>query len=210
MQLILDKLAASIVTAVVFLTLFGLQTRVQGDTVGETVSYMAKTQTLHFAELLERDLSNAGYMTAPGQQAILQYSNSTIDSVTITDMIEFIGMGSNGSQAGIRYVATNVDSTFIDGKVVPAFEVQRFENLGGGWEISGGSMSTLTDFDVSLLDENNNGSTVDTARKIRIRLVNAVEIKRSDDRGFVKAKLQQLRWGITLSPRGLSQQQYQG
>ena len=48
MQLILDKMAASIVTAVVFLVLFGLQTRVQGDSIGETVSYMAKKQTLGF------------------------------------------------------------------------------------------------------------------------------------------------------------------
>ena len=165
MQLILDKIAASIVTAVVFLALFGLQTRVQGDTVGETVSYMAKKQTLNFAAILERDLSNAGFMTAPGQQAILQYSNSTIDSVTYTDMLEFIGMGSTGAQAGIRYVTSQVDSTYMDGSLRPAFQVQRFENIGAGWTMAGGSMSTIIDFDIALLDENNNGSTVDTARK---------------------------------------------
>ncbi len=210
MQLILDKLAASIVTAIVFLALFGLQTRVQGDSAGETVSYMAKKQTLNFAETLERDFANAGFMTAPGQQAILQFSNSTVDDVTYTDMIEFIGMGSTGTQAGIRYVTTQTDSTFVDGKSVPTFQVERFENVGLGWKNAGASMSTLTDFDVDILDENNNGTTVDTARKIRVRLTNAVNIRRASDSNFVKASLQQLRWGITLSPRGLSQQQYQG
>ena len=149
-------------------------------------------------------------MTAPGQQAILQYSNTTVDSVTYTDLIEFIGMGSNGAQAGIRYVTSLVDSAYVDDNAVPAFQVVRYENLGTGWNITGGSMSTLTDFDVSLLDENNNGSTVDTARKIRVRLVNAVELRKSNGGDFVNARLQQLRWGITLSPRGLSQQQYQG
>lgn len=210
MQFILDKLAASIVTAVVFLALFGLQTRIQGDAAGETVSYMAKKQTLSFAEVLERDFANAGFMTAPGQQAILRYSNSTIGDVTYTDEIEFIGQGSTGAQAGIRYVVTQSDSTYIDGAVVPTFQVTRFENTGGGWVSAGGSMSTLTDFDVSILDENNNGTTVNTARKIRVRLTNTVGIRRANDSNFVNANLQQLRWGITLSPRGLSQGQYQG
>ncbi|NND71644.1 MAG: hypothetical protein HKN43_08695 [Rhodothermales bacterium] len=210
MQLILDKMAAAVVTAVVFLVLFGLQTRVQGDSIGETVSYMAKKQTLAFAEVLERDFANAGFMTAPGQDAILKYSNSTADSVEYTELIEFVGMGSNGSQAGIRYVTSQVDSTYSDGNVVPTFEVLRYENLGSGWKISGGSMSTLTDFDISLLDENNNGANMSNTRKIRIRLVNAVEIKRSTDRNFVNARIKDLRWGITLTPRGLSQQLYQG
>ena len=119
MQLILDKMAATIVSAIVFIILFSLQVRVQSNSAGETVSYMAKKHTLNFAEILERDLANAGFMTAPGQQAVLGYSNSVVNGVTITDSLEFWGMGNAGTQARIRYVARNIDSTYADGTTLP-------------------------------------------------------------------------------------------
>ena len=210
MIFIFDKLTATIVAGFLFVMIVTLQMRVQGNSVEETLFYQSKKATLSFAETLERDLANAGYRTTPGQDVITAYTNVKHDSTDVTTLFQFWGISATGARAEIRYVATQSDSvTVADGRV-PAFRVDRFENIGGGWKNAGGSVNTLVAFEIDTLDENGFDTSLAETRKLRIRLSNAVGPNTMTQNGSGTRVAHQLRWGITLSPVGLSLQGYQG
>jgi hypothetical protein len=210
MHVLLDQLSAALVGSIVLLMLFSLHIRVQSSTIEDTLLYTAKKQTLSFAEILERDLANTGYLTVPGQQSIEAYSNKIFGGTQYTDTFQFWGSDAGGNRVRVRYDATVVDTVEADG--TPVLRIERSEDAGAGFQIAGASMSSLTDFDISLLDVNNNGATMASARKIRVRFENAVGDPDavSGVAGHKKPFMQKLRWGITLSPRGLRLQQFQG
>jgi hypothetical protein len=76
--------------------------------------------------------------------------------------------------------------------------------------MTGASPGTLVQFEVELLDHNDFVTSLAEARKFRIRLSNAVGGNTMRRAGSAQRVAHQLRWGITLSPAGLSQQSYQG
>ncbi|MDX1740554.1 MAG: hypothetical protein R3178_04635 [Rhodothermales bacterium] len=213
MHFIFDKLTSTLVGGVVVLMLITIQARIQSNTVESTIMYTAKKQTLSFAEVLERDLANAGYLSVPGDEGILDHSNQTIDGRSLTTQFEFWGSDAAGARTRIRYRLAPSSRARIDDVDTQLYELLREEYQSGVWVPNGASMSTLTEFRVDLLDSGNNGvvNHLD-ARKLRIRFENAVVSQRmidgdGSDRGL---HLQSLRWGITLAPRGLAMQAYQG
>ncbi len=213
MHLIFDKLTATIVGGIVVLMLFTIQSRIQSNTVESTIMYGAKKQTLNFAEILERDLSNAGYLTVPGDEGILSHTNAVVGTRVQTMMLEFWGSDEAGARTRIRYRLEPSFTAHIDGTETQLYRLTREENKAGVWTPNGASMSTLSSFRVDLLDSGNNGvvNRID-ARKLRVRFENAVVSQRmaerdGTDRGLY---LKTLRWGITLSPQGLRMQAYQG
>lgn len=213
MYIIFDKMTATLVGTIVLVMLIGLQSRIQSNTVESTIMYAAKKQTLAFAEILERDLSNAGYLTTPGETAVLAYSNRFEAGRSLTDTLEFWGSDAIGDRVRIRYALEPAGYTVSDGVAVPLYSVARYENNLGIWKLSGASMPTLTAFRVDLLDSGSNGVVdVADARKMRVRFENAIvghQTKDSDGRSG-NVFLRRLRWGVTLSPRGLAQQAFQG
>jgi len=210
MPLIFDKLTASLVGSVVFLLLFGLQIRVQGGRIEDSLVYTAKKQTLSFADMLERDFANIGYLSAPGDEVIIDLQSSSDDSTT--DRFEFWGLGESGSRSRIRYTTVSADSAWVQDAWVPAFQVERYEDSGFGWEMTGASSPMVTEFRVQLLDLNNNIAIPSNARQVRVRIANAVAVNpmsvMSDHRSTLAGR--ELKWGITLAPKGLSLQGYQG
>ncbi len=212
MHFIFDKMTATIVGGIVLMMLFMLQTRIQSNTIESTIMYAAKKQTLSFAETLERDFANAGYLSVPGDEAILAHSNKNDGTTSLTDTLEFWGADAAGLRTRVRYTLVPVDTVSIQGVKEQLYRVERFEHDGFGWTSTGASMPSITEFRVDLLDSANNG-VVDRrdARKLRVRFENAVVGQRmqGDDR-LTPIYLRKLRWGITLSPRGLSMQTFQG
>lgn len=209
MIVLFDKLAASLVAGVLFMMIFTLQIRVQTNTVEDTLFYQAKKHTLSFAETLEQDFANAGFQTTPGDEVITAVTNVAYDSTDVTTLFEFWGIASDGSRAQIRYVASQSDSVTVKEGRVPSFEVRRYENTGLGWTDAGGSVNTLVAFEIDTLDENGFETSADEARKLRIRLSNAVGSNTMGRDGGTRVA-HELRWGITLAPAGLGLQGYQG
>lgn len=211
MTLILDNITATIVAGVLFLMIFAMQIRVQTNGVEETLYYEAKRATLGFASILERDLVNAGFKSTPGDSVITGYTNYLDqDSVVVTSSLVFWGIGSNGTRTRIRYTTTPTDSVMVRDGLAAAYRVERHEHTGGLWKMTGASPGTLVQFEVELLDHNDFVTSLAEARKFRIRLSNAVGGNTMRRAGSAQRVAHQLRWGITLSPAGLSQQSYQG
>lgn len=213
MYFIFDNLTASIVGGIVLMMLFGIQSRIQSNTVESTIMYAAKNQTLQFAELLERDLSNAGYLSTPGDQSILRHATRNSGGTVTTDTLEFWGSDGNGLRTRVRYVLDKTSSATIDGETVQLYQVNRYENNIIGWKNAGASLPTLTEFRIDLLDSANNGVVdIADARKMRVRFEAAVVGGRLKDTGgnTESTFLRTLRWGVTLSPKGLALQSFQG
>ena len=194
---IYDHLVAILVGSVIILLLFNVQQRTQKSSVERTMMYMAKMNTLDLASFLERDLMNAGFNTPPIETGILHHD--TIDGVT--DSLVFWGVGAGGTRARIAYGVSAVDSAVIAGETVPLFELRRYERQGANFVRVGGSAPTLTGFEITLLTSGNIPTDVSTARKLKIRLSNAVLPDFGD--GTHLSGYRRLFWGITLSPPGL-------
>ncbi len=212
MPLIFDKLTAAVVGSVVFLLLFGLQVRVQGARIEGSLVYNAKKQTLNFAQMIERDLANIGYLSTPGDPVVIDQTSIIVDSLELTDKFEFWGLGEAGGRSQIRYAAVAVDSAFVVDQFVPAYRIERFEDSGAGWTMTGASSSHITNFSMQLLDENSNIAVPTNARQVRVRIGNAVAVNPMNGRTEHKSLLagRVMKWGITLAPRGLRLQGYQG
>ena len=70
----------------------------------------------------------------------------------------------------------------------------------------------ITEFRIQLLDLNNNIAVPANARQVRVRISNAVAVNpmtvMADHRSILAGR--ELKWGITLAPKGLSMTGYQG
>lgn len=194
---IYDHLVAILVGGVIILLLFNVQQRTQQASVERTMMYMAKMNTLDLASFIERDLMNAGFNTPPVETGVL-YHNTTDG---LTDSLIFWGVGAGAGRARIAYGVSAVDSATIEGETVPLYQLRRYERRGAAFVRVGGSASTLTDFEITLLTSGNIPTDISTARKMKVRLSNAVLPGFEDDNHL--AGYRRLFWGITLSPPGL-------
>ncbi len=207
MQLLLDKVTASIVGVVIVTILVALQFRMQEEKVEITNLYSANKEALSFAETLERDLVNTGFGISPGDSSIIAFHKTNAGMKTITDSLIFRGVGAGGAAALIRYVASPVDSVVVDGVSMPTYQVVRSENAGAGFVDAGASPRTLLEFNIDLLDFTNNITIPSNVRKIRIRMVNAVPTGIKDEQ---TRTMKQVHWGVTLTPNNLQLAGYQG
>jgi hypothetical protein len=194
----LDRIVAVVISTAVILMGFTVQQRAQQTSVSSTMLYVGKKQTLELADMLERDLANVGFGTSPNEVAITSY---TVTPQNLLQRLEFLGSDASGNQIEVRYDVVFVDSVASSGEYVSIYELQRFENLSGTWTRNGGSPSTLTQFSIDLLDENNIPVAKENARRLRIRLENMVfpQVQVSD---YMDA-FRRIHWGITMSPPNL-------
>ena len=195
---IYDHLVAVLVGSVILLLLFNVQQRAQQSSVERTMLYMTKSSTLDLGSYLKRDLMNAGFDTPPVETGILKH-NTNADG--LTDTLVFWGVGASGMRTRIAYGASVVDTALIDGQERPLFEMRRYERRGAAFVRSGGSAPTLTQFKVDLLTSGNTPTDISTARRLRLRLTNAVLPNFDSDEHLQGYR--QLHWGVTLNPPGL-------
>ena len=198
-----DHLVAMLVTGVIVLMLVVTYQRAQQNSVERAMTYVAKKQLFGLADMLERDLSNAGFGTTPGQAGITAHSTG---EGGVTDTLAFWGSNAAGTPVEIRYVTSAVDSVTIEDETMPLFEIRRFERNGGAWVQAGGSTPTLTRFSVDLLNASSIPTNPAEARRVRVRFSNAVLPNVGPD-GYLQG-YRLLHWGITLTPANLDD--YQG
>ncbi len=204
MSVLFDHLTSVLVAGVIILLLVVVHMRSQQTSVERTMAYMGKKHLLELADLLERDLNNAGYGTTPGQAGITAHTTRTDGQ---TDLLSFWGSDASGTQREIRYVLAETGSVTIDDETMPLFELQRSEKIAGVWTSMGGTTPTLTNFTVDLLNANNIPTTnLSEARRFRIRVSKAVMPDVGPDEYLKGYRL--LHWGITLTPDNLGG--YQG
>ena len=198
MTAIYDHLVSIIVGGIILVLLFNVQQRVQQTSVERTMLYMTKAETLDLGSYIKRDLMNAGFDTAPVETGLLKHHT---DAEGLTDTLVFWGVGAGGVRTRIAYGVSAVDTAVINGQEQPLFELRRYERRGAEFVRNGGSTPTLTQFKVDLLTSGNTPTDIATARRLRLRLSNAVLPDFESD-----AHLQgyrQLHWGVTLNPPGL-------
>ena len=195
---IYDHLVAVIVGSVIILLLFNVSQRVQHASIERTMLYMTKSSTLDLGSYLQRDLMNAGFDTAPVETGILKHNT---DAEGLTDTLVFWGVGASGDRTRIAYGVSAVDTALIDGQTWPLFEVRRYERRGADFVRNGGSTPTLTQFKVDLLTSGNTPTDISTARRLRLRLTNAV-LPDFESETHLQG-YRRLHWGVTLNPPGL-------
>ncbi len=208
-MVLIDRIVAVIVSAVIILMGFTVQQRAQQTSVGSVMLYAGKKQTLELADMIEGDLGNVGFNITPDQTAITEH---TVQEDGLLDSFVFWGIGrdsvgSVASQVEVRYDLVAADTARLGQEVVPLYELQRFERTGGGsWIPLGGSPPTISRFYVDLLGENNSTVDKEDARRIRVWLENLVLPE--SQMGEMMKNFRRLRWSITISPSNL--RDYQG
>ena len=196
----IDRIVATIIGALVLIMGISTQQRARQSSVENTMLYVAKKQTLELADLLERDLTNVGYQTTPGQDAITYFSLHQDD---LLDTLQFWGLHRDtedgvAQQVEVRYVLAQADTVEIDETVIPLYRLTRYERVGASWQVRGESGPTLTRMYVDLLNENNDAAQPEDATRIRVRLENGVVPKL--DVSNRHNGLRSLHWSTTLSP----------
>lgn len=212
MHVLFDNVTAVIVGTVVLILVIALQSDVRDATVERTVMYSTKKQTLSLADMLERDLINAGFGVLPGETGILWHSVDSVGGVVYTDRLEFRSVDPVGNPLEARYLISVAGSTELDGASVPLLQLTREVRSGGAWTPAGGSSPTLTAFSIDLLNDQNTPTDLAGARRLRVRFANAVLSGSHDsDAGRRRNRvLSQFHWAVTVEPPGLRQQSFQG
>lgn len=202
MIFIYDHLIAIIVGTVIVLMLINVQQRSQQVNVERTMAYIAKKQILDLADVMERDLANFGYGTGPGEEGATKFSQNADG---ITDTLDYWGTDALGNQVEIRYVTEAKDTVVVQGEDKKLWELKRYEKVGGAWTQRGGSTPTLTFFSIDPLDEGNNIIDIGNARRLRVRISNAVLPSMAKDQNDETSRslYRELNWGITLSPSNI-------
>ena len=203
-MILIDRIVAVIISAMIVLMGFMVQQRAQQTSVGSTMLYVGKKQTLELADMLERDLANVGFDLTPGQNAITTF---TVQNDGLLDSLVFWGVGRDSvgtaaQQVEVLYHLVPDDTVQIGEESVPLFVLERSERTGGGaWSLDGGSPPTLTRFYIDLLGENNSIVGPSQARRVRVWLENAVMPE--TNMGELMNHLRLLRWSMTVSPMNL-------
>ena len=203
-MILIDRIVAVIISAMIVLMGFMVQQRAQQTSLGSTMLYVGKKQTLELADMLERDLANIGFNRNPGQTSVTaftQHSDGMLDSLIFWG-IGRDSIGATARQVEVLYRLIPADTVNFGTEAVPLYALQRFEREGGGaWSLDGGSPPTLSRFYVDLLGETNNSVTPEQARRVRVWLENAVMPEAN--MGEMMNHLRLLRWSMTLSPSNL-------
>ena len=203
-MVLIDRIVAMLISTILVLMGFSVQQRAQQTSMGNTMLYVGKKQTLELADMLERDLANVGFNTAPGQDAITAYAvqpNGMLDSLIFWGIARD-SLGSTARQVEVRYKLVRADSAHFGEGSVQLYALKRSQReSGGGWTSVGGSPETMTRFHLDLLGTSNTVVNADEARRIRVWLENAVMPEAN--MGEMMDNFRRLRWSVTLSPSNL-------
>lgn len=201
MTLLFDRLIALLVSGSVMLLLVNFQLRAQQTALGQSMISGAKTQIFSLAEILERDLMNAGYETPPGQEGILAHSSTYINAIKVTDVFEFWSLV-DSTRTRLRYELVEHTPVDLDEEYTPIFELKRYWHNGAQWVASGGSSPILTHFRIDMrTDKNQSTNDVAAARSLRLRLGAAVMPSVGENQ-FLRG-MRKLHWGAQLHPAHL-------
>ena len=148
MPFTLDNLAAVLISGVLVLILVTMQFRAQQANQDRAVLYIAKKQTLSFADVLVRDLSNLG-VEMPRNRRISRHS---VNGDGLTDTLRFSRVDAFGDTLNIEYRLVVAD-TIVHQDTTVLYQVERYEN----GVFSGGSTPTMRSFTIELLDEGGTG-----------------------------------------------------
>ncbi len=201
-MILIDRIVAVLISTILVLMGFSVQQRAQQTSMGNTMLYVSKKQTLELADLLERDLANVGFNITPDQDAITDYTTGEFN----LERLQFFTSDAAGTQLEVRYDLVEVDTMTTQEGVVSLYELQRFENESGSWVQVGGSPGTLTRFYIDLLNDANNNVPKERASRMRIWLENAVMPEAQGTQ--MSSYLRRLRWSATINPSNL--RDYQG
>lgn len=214
MQFLLDHATATVISGMLVLIVFVIQLRLQERIVEKTLMNATRTHTLAVADVLERDLINAGYERNPQyDQRIITYSTDEAFGTQYTDVFAFWGMDAAGNSMPIKYEVEKVDSTIIREVLMPLFEWSRYvcTNLNTSdvcttWKSSGMSRPTLTRFEIEMIDDSGNAipegdPEADEASTLTVWMTDAVNPHIGG--GSYASEIPLLYWRITLQPGGL-------
>jgi len=193
MFFILDNLSSMLVFGTLVLVLAVTQLRVQQTTVEQTVVHIAKTQALDFADTVEREFKLMGVGIGNRNDMIADLQT---DANGNTSAFTFRWEDDKtGKELDIGYRLVAKDTVEVGDKMVPLYQVERYED----GHLRGASPSTLTRWNVQLLDDTGNPSTLTDATVVRIAFANLMGI---GDIGSYS--IPETHWAITLRPHNLA------
>ncbi len=167
MQLILDKLGATIIAVMIFLMIFTVNSR-NGQTMAETTAfYNMSTQTEAFAKILRRDLQSIADVLTIAE-------DPQPDGSTEFRFVSRIGLDTTRRTITYKKIFSRTHTftrRFITGGVDSVYTVDFFtiERLVDG-VVEGGSTDILTDWEIRALNEDAGTITdPDDAAQIYVR-----------------------------------------
>ncbi len=166
MQFIYDNMVAGLVAAIVLFMLIGVQLATQRANIDANLHYMSRAQTLSLIEMIERDFPNIGAGVEPGSDPMIErydWSGSTrwFEFRAATDPTE------SAPVELIRYVVSPSTSPICEEADVSCLKVERLVDAGSGFQPSGASAETLTEFEIELTPDT---GALGDVRGIRVRL----------------------------------------
>ena len=203
----LDQISAALILMVVAAIYLVTSAAVQRLSVEQIFAYQAKTETLSFGDVLEKDVLKMGAGTLNGEALISMstFSTSMIGltgqsfTMTMTDSLSFwIYDDSTMADVRIDYVLTPVDTlVYPDSSMNTLYELIRFAD--GAY--SGSSAPSLRSFETVLLDADGTdvGLDVDDARLIKLSFINTNPYANRNN-----FNLKDTIWSMTLSPKNLN------
>lgn len=196
MQFLFDNIVASIVGAVILLMMVATHHRNQLASAEATSYYMLQQQVLDFTSTIQRDMQNVSSVQnltedtsyegegESGYVGTFSFRAQTSPTDTTKRLVTY-----RRKVAGDRYRKGQGNVTFY-----------QIERLVEG-NMTGGSIGTLTDWNIQVLNEEGNpASTVGDAKQIRIALAAATPVDVEARDGVT---IRDTRWQSTFRPRML-------
>ena len=193
MFFVLDNLSSMIVFGTIAIIVATTQLRVQQTNVEQTVAYVSKSQALDFAHTVEREFKLMGVGIGHRNQMIRGLTND-VDGNTTSFIFEWYDE-KNNKELTIEYRMVPGDTVMVGGVETPLLQVQRFED----GHPRGASPPTLTRWNVQLLDDAGNPSTILDAHLVRVGFANLLAIGDA-----ARYRVPETHWAVTLRPHNLA------
>lgn len=188
MAFLLDNLVATVVVGVVALALVGLTLRRGDESRDETRFYVHQKTQAAFTTQIETDLTDAGLFTPDDEEVIR--------AATPTRLAFYGRIDRDGNGGVIEY--RRESAGVMDG--VPVYRIERW--VDGA--LTGASGSTVSRFEVSLLDETGGaaGSPGD-ARAVSVEVEWVLPFEEADGAAARQA-MRRSAWSTYIRPVGLT------
>lgn len=154
MYVIFDHITSVVIGAIVLLLLAVLHVRTQDGNVDAIRGETNRARMLDLVHVLERDLRNAG--SGVSGPAILSWSAAAPTPGAPVSVLEFyttVDTSAAAVPSRLRYDLAMTDSTMVQGRWVPLYELRRLEYRAGTYVQVSASSPTITAFELTLLDE---------------------------------------------------------
>ena len=196
MQLILDNIAAIMITSTVLLILMGVMHRNQQAQVEAGSYYAMKTKALGFVDLLEGDLQNAdSVITTPMDLSAANNSFAFYSQYDSTSSTAYC----------VRYEVSATDTRTVQDSTIQLYQLQRYQGprMAGcplaSLEPSGASPATVTEWYIAPINASDQPVTVPAllteARGIAVNFSIWSPFKVDP-----KANVKETTWSLTFRP----------